>query len=147
MNLYIDCEFNGGLGDLISMALVDEYGREFYEVLPCPNPEPWIVENVIPILGKAPVTLAELQDKLWRFLCFGEKLHIIADHPADLAYFFETLIVNAQGGWLSIPPVSAEIIPHLDYKSAIPHNALEDAKAIRVVVIAMLAEKEKTERG
>jgi hypothetical protein len=32
MNLFIDCEFGG---KLISMAIVSEDGKEFYEVLPC----------------------------------------------------------------------------------------------------------------
>lgn len=36
MNIFIDCEFNGFGGQLMSMALVAEDGREFYEVLPLP---------------------------------------------------------------------------------------------------------------
>ena len=34
MKLFLDCEFNGFGGELISMALVDENERYFYEVLP-----------------------------------------------------------------------------------------------------------------
>ncbi len=37
MNLFLDCEFNGFGGELISMALVDEHGLFFYEVLECPH--------------------------------------------------------------------------------------------------------------
>ena len=33
MNIYIDCEFNGFGGKLISMALCADDGREFYEVV------------------------------------------------------------------------------------------------------------------
>lgn len=32
MKLFLDCEFNGFGGELISMALVDENERYFYEV-------------------------------------------------------------------------------------------------------------------
>ena len=62
-NLYIDCEFNEFGGQLISMALVTGTGFEFYEVLDCPNPGPWVKDNVIPILGKEPISKEEFQDK------------------------------------------------------------------------------------
>ena len=42
MNLFLDCEFNGLGGELISMALVDEDGHSFYEVLTCTHPIPWL---------------------------------------------------------------------------------------------------------
>ena len=47
MKLFLDCEFNGFGGELISMALVDENERYFYEVLPCINPTAWVLDNVI----------------------------------------------------------------------------------------------------
>jgi hypothetical protein len=52
MKLFLDCEFNGFGGELISMALVDENERYFYEVLPCINLTSWVLNNVIPILNK-----------------------------------------------------------------------------------------------
>lgn len=45
MRFFIDCEFNEFRGELISMALVAEDGREFYEVLPCPNPGAWVAQT------------------------------------------------------------------------------------------------------
>jgi hypothetical protein len=42
---YLDCEFNGYKGDLISLALVIDDNNYFYEVLGCPNPVPWVAEN------------------------------------------------------------------------------------------------------
>jgi hypothetical protein len=55
MNLFLDCEFNGFGGELISMALVDGDGNYFYEVLPCLEPINWVKENVLPMLDKQPV--------------------------------------------------------------------------------------------
>jgi hypothetical protein len=43
---YLDCEFNGYKGDLISLALVIDDNNYFYEVLGCPNPVPWVAENL-----------------------------------------------------------------------------------------------------
>ena len=40
MRLWIDTEYNGFKGALISMALIDEEGREWYEVLKCRSPSP-----------------------------------------------------------------------------------------------------------
>lgn len=59
MKLFLDCEFNGFGGELISMALVDEQGKYFYEVLPCPQPIPWVQENVMPKLNQAAISPAE----------------------------------------------------------------------------------------
>lgn len=41
MRLWLDTEFNGFKGELIGLALVDEAGREWYEVLKCKDPVPW----------------------------------------------------------------------------------------------------------
>ena len=51
MHFFIDCEWNGSGGELISMALTAADGREFYRALECPNPEPWVARNVIPAVG------------------------------------------------------------------------------------------------
>ena len=68
MILFIDCEFNEFKGELISMALVSEDGKEFYEVLPCKNPGDWVKENVLPILNKSSVNLIKMIKKFWSSL-------------------------------------------------------------------------------
>jgi len=138
MRLFIDCEFDGGGGDLISLALVAEDGREFYEVLPCHGPTPWVAKNVMPILGKEPISLLDLQSRLHVFLAQFDAVEIVADHPADIHYFCEALILDTMGTWIPTPPLTLRIEPHVNYESAIPHNALEDARAIK----ATLAPKE-----
>jgi hypothetical protein len=137
--LYIDCEFNGGLGQLISMALVAEDGQhEFYEVLPLPaQPVDWVAANVIPILGRPPVPLPEFHERLFDFLRKFYKPTIVADHPADIAYFANALIVDSRGACYS-GAWKAERI-NLRYHSALPHNALADARALREADLASRA--------
>ena len=58
MHLFLDCEFNGwhdqGTGELISLGLVSADGKyEFYEVVDCKNPSPFVVQHVLPILGQS----------------------------------------------------------------------------------------------
>jgi hypothetical protein len=134
MNLYIDCEFNEFHGELISMALVSQDGREFYGVLPCDNPGPWVAEHVMPILGKEPTSLAWFQHDLMAFLFPFESIHVIADWPEDIAHFCQALITGP-GMRLGTPPLTMEIRRDLDAVSLIPHNALEDARAIRLLAI------------
>ncbi|WP_312800030.1 hypothetical protein [Pseudomonas sp.] len=136
MNLYVDCEFNSFKGALISMALVDEYGSEWYEVLGCDNPDPWVAEHVMPILNKDPVSMTEFQSSLAGFLSQYRNIHIIADWPEDIAHFCESLITGP-GYRLNTPPLTMEVRRDLDAESALPHNALEDAKAIRKLALGI----------
>src|SRR4051812_14489044 len=54
LDIFMDAEFNGFGGDLISIALVCADGQEWYEVAEVPaEPHPFVVEHVLPVLGKA----------------------------------------------------------------------------------------------
>lgn len=129
MNIFIDCEFNEFKGELISMALVAADGQEFYEVLDCPNPKSWVKANVMPILNKDPVHLDVFHMKLQRFLCQFKSIHIIADWPEDIKHFCEALIIGP-GSSLNTPPLTISVYENIYCESALPHNALEDARAI-----------------
>ena len=135
LKIYIDCEFNEFRGALISMALVDENGREFYEVLPCANPGPWVAENVMPILGKAPIPFGMFQLALCQWLCTYDAIHVIADWPEDITHFCQSLICGP-GLRINTPPLTMEIRRDLDAVSELPHNALADARAIRRLAMA-----------
>jgi hypothetical protein len=135
MNLYIDTEFNEFGGALISMALVSECGREFYEVLHCAEPGEWVAEHVMPILGKDPITGSQLQAKLQAFLRQFPAIHVIADWPEDIQHFCHALITGP-GMRLDTPPLTMEICRNIDAVSEIPHNALFDARAIRECVMS-----------
>lgn len=139
MNIYIDCEYNEFRGELISLALVTEDGREFYEVLECRNPGAWVKEHVMPILGKEPILLAVLQNRLSYWLRQFAAIHIVADWPEDIAHFCQTLITGP-GQRLDTPPLTMEVRRDMDEaESAIPHNALEDARAMMAFAVGKRA--------
>lgn len=133
MKLFLDCEFNGFGGELISMALVDENEKYFYEVLSCLNPTPWVFNNVIPILNKQHIDLKEFKNKLFNFLDQYETIHIVADWPEDFSLFLTTLILQ-QGVCMMTPKLTMELWESdttLTINSEVPHNALQDAFALK----------------
>jgi hypothetical protein len=131
MNLFIDTEFNEFRGALISMALVDELGREFYESVGCENPGSWVAENVMPIINKNPITMAELQVGLQDWLSVYDCINVIADWPEDIEHFCRALIVGP-GIRINTPLLTMQVCRELAGVSQLPHNALADAKANRI---------------
>ena len=55
MRYFLDVEFNGFGGPLISLALVpeDPDAAPFYEALPCPKPDVWVAAHVLPVCTNA----------------------------------------------------------------------------------------------
>lgn len=133
MDIYIDGEWNGYGGELISMALLSRETtyphaiNYFYEVLPCSNPIEWVSLNVIPALDQNPITKEEFTEKLRVFLGQFDTVNIIADWPEDIAYFCNA-IVTGPGQRIDTPPLSMEV-HRIDTKSVLPHNAFWDAMA------------------
>lgn len=128
MRIWIDTEFNGFKGEMIALALVAEDGSEFYEVLYCANPHPWVAQNVIPVLGQIPVSVETLRTKLRQYLAKFDSVHIIADWPEDLANFCDVMVAG-DGYCISTPKLSMEIRRDIQAYGDVPHNALEDARA------------------
>jgi hypothetical protein len=56
-------------------------------------------------------------------------MKIIADWPEDIKHFCDALITGP-GLRLDTPPLTMEIRRDIDAVSAVPHNALEDARGI-----------------
>jgi hypothetical protein len=132
-NLWIDCEFNSGGGDLISLALVNEDGsREFYEVVECKQPiDPWVAEHVMPFLEKEALSHDEFQARLQKFLKQFPGISVYANHPADFKYFMQA-VEFTQGKWMMIQPLTMILDDDISGKgSKVPHNALHDARASR----------------
>lgn len=134
MRLFLDCEYNSFGGELISLALVSEDGREFYEVVPCAKPHPWVRKNVMPLLGKKPVSKNMLRYRLRKWLEQFDEIHVIADWPEDVAHFCG-VIVDGPGSRINTPPLTMEILK-IDAGSTLPHNALHDARGIRDAVLS-----------
>lgn len=139
MNLYIDCEWNsfdketGLAGELISMALVSDTGEEFYEVLQCENPEPWVAANVMPVLNKEPISKGLFTRRLDNFISGLGPFTLVADWPEDISKFCNALIIGP-GERLNTPPFTMQIT-RVDAPSQIPHNALADAQGLAALMI------------
>ena len=137
MRLWIDCEFNSYKGQLMSLALVGE-GVQFYAVLPLPDEiDPWVMKNVVPILGAKPAPIDEAQAELETFLSAFDSVHIVADWPEDIAHFCDFLITGP-GQRIDTPPLTMEVV-RIDAPSVVPHNALWDAIGIRDHMLALEA--------
>lgn len=134
MRIWIDTEFNGWGGELISIGLVAEDGQELYCVLGCKDPEPWVKENVIPHLLSPDVDNPTLQQKLWTFLRKYPSVHIIADWPTDFIHFYNCLLVG-DGNMMTVPPLTTELVRGLSCDSELPHNAIADAKALKAAYL------------
>ena len=132
--LFLDTEFNGFGGKLISMALVpdDPILPEFYKELEMNDQlEPWVRDNVVPHLILVPASFSKFQTELANYLWKMGEVTIIADWPDDIRYFCESLITGP-GMMLSfINNLKFELDFGIEYESLVPHNALHDARAIR----------------
>lgn len=136
MRIWIDTEFNEFKGEMISMALVAEDGNEFYQSLGCENPGAWVAQHVMPIIGIPTSNLKDVQRCLQTFLMDYSAIHLVADWPEDIAHFCNALITGP-GMRINTPALTMEIRRDLDAVSAIPHNALADARAMRDVHLAL----------
>ena len=136
MRYYIDTEFNGTGGQLLSIAIVREDGAHFYEVLHAHELiVPWVKENVVPHFGQDPVSRLQVVKKMQKFLRKDARgPHIfIADWPEDIAHFC-TLLLRDHGKrndpfqfaclHLNLAGFDTALSSHL------PHNALADARAL-----------------
>lgn len=147
MRYFLDTEFNGFGGALISVALVPEHGdQEFYASLPLPDAlEPWVEQNVIPYLRHVPPgvdhQLSRLQaaQHVAAYLAGDPDPEIIADWPEDLANFCG-LLATGPGEMVTIDGLRLELVNAPGFSAAansrVPHNALHDARALRDFYLA-----------
>jgi hypothetical protein len=134
--LFLDTEFNGFGGKLISMALVPENNKipEFYVELEMKDQlHPWVKENVVPHLFLNPCTNNEFQNALAQYLNLVGGCIIVADWPDDIRYFCESLITGPGERIAISNNIKFELDFSIKYESLVPHNALHDARAIRDV--------------
>jgi len=140
---FLDTEYNGFGGQLLSLALVPEDGsEEFYVTLDCDVPlDPWVERHVIPFLDMVPDRLISPRlsrlaaaEALAAWLAHDEAPDIVADWPEDLAQL-AMLLVTGPGLMVPVPPLSLHFVPMRGFSTAanstVPHNALHDARALR----------------
>lgn len=133
--LFIDQEYDCPTNELISMAIVGSDGSEFYEVLEdAVVTDPWVMENVMPVLNKEGVTRSEFQEKLRKYIDHfkGKDITIVADWPDDIAYFCRAILTRPGETFINKRRINFLLDRNISAgKSKIPHNALEDARAIK----------------
>ena len=137
--LYLDTEFNGFNGQFISAALVAEDGREWYQATFCKNPTDWVSKHVIPVIGIRLLMYEELQESLRLFLQKYEEVTIVCDWPKDVDHFCRLLMLeDGSGRMIRTPRLTFVIDTSLNTytESLTPHNALADARALRLVGLA-----------
>jgi hypothetical protein len=133
VNLFLDTEFNGFGGKLISMALVpqDLTKPEFYrELLITEQLDPWVRDNVVPHLFQPAITFSKFQQDLATYLHVIGPCNIIVDWPDDIKYFCEALITGPGERINLSHKITFELDLSIEYQSLVPHNALADARAI-----------------
>ena len=116
MRYFLDTEFNGFDGALLSIALVPEDGDEFYVTLACTDPlHPWVERNVIPFLDHVPVGLVsprmgrrEAADALSAYLAPDPEPEMVADWPEDFTQFCSLLMT---GPGEMVPVAAADAPP------------------------------------
>ncbi len=147
MNYYLDTEFDGPGGPLLSMGLVREDGVSLYATcrLRRPITDPWVRDNVVPIMYDIPhigidyklidCTPQTLAVALYDMLRMDSGLvNIITDWPIDIAYFCNAMIVGP-GRMINIEQISflmarVDAYP-TDLVGAVQHNSYWDAMALR----------------
>ncbi|WP_131196807.1 hypothetical protein [Lichenihabitans psoromatis] len=141
MRYFLDAEFNGFGGELISLALVpqDPVAVPFYEALPCTEPKPWVLAHVLPALRTSPISRPAMIAKLGAYLRDDPEPVVVADWPEDIAHL-ALLMVTGPGYRLASPRLIFELLdlPLFDSEalSEVPHNACHDATAFRTYILS-----------
>jgi len=146
MRYFLDTEYNGFGGSLISLALVPEEGdQDYYVVVPLADePLPWVAKHVIPYVRSVPPLLYNELDRvaaahdIAAYLGTDPDPEIICDWPEDIALFCRLIqtsdaqiadLTNLRFHFLRTPGFSTA------RNSQVPHNALHDARALRDFVL------------
>jgi hypothetical protein len=143
MVFYLDTEFNGWNGKLLSLALVSRAGAlylmsdDFHEGND--NLIPWVRENVLPFRLSCPVAPIILKREDWatiiaQFLWMTsptEGCIIRADWPLDISHFCQSITYDDK--MKNTPQLTFELRRYSswpnDIKDAVRHNAYWDAYA------------------
>lgn len=144
MRLYLDTEFNGHGGDLISLALAGEDNTHWYGYWGKPAPlHPWVEEHVMPYvcagdfrpMNLRPTSIIAIPDREIFIASLGSYLHtragctIYADWPDDFVHLMRCMSGPAYDqSWMV--PCTMVLLAESDPKPDIPHNALSDAMAL-----------------
>jgi len=142
MRYFLDTEYNGVGGALLSLALVPDEGDELYLTFKTSEPlVDWVERHVVPYLDTVPeqlfcprLTREDAADALERYLRHDSEPLIVADWPEDIAQFCN-LTITGPGDMIELRNATFRLVPLSNFSTAanskVPHNALHDARALR----------------
>ncbi len=142
MRYYLDCEFDGHAGELLSIALVTEE-VSIHLRTKARATDPWVIANVEPLMDHhqadmdGEVEVANVGRVLKGFIGDDESPVIVADSPVDIGRFCRAISTGEDGGWASAdyPRMTFEVHNVDCYPTTLPgavqHNAWWDAMALR----------------
>jgi len=148
MRYFLDTEYNGIGGELLSLALVPDDGDELYLTFRTSGPLlDWVELHVVPYLDSVSEQLScprlsrqDAAHALERYLRHDGDTLIFADWPEDIAQFCN-LMITGPGDMIDVRDVNFRLLPMTNFSTAanskVPHNALHDARALRDHVLAM----------
>ena len=149
MRYFLDCEYNGFGGALLSLALVPEdRGEELYLRFDCPDPiHPWVERNVLPYIDHVPEAVKlpvmdreQSAQAIAMYFGHDAEPEILADWPTDIELLCG-LLSFAPGRMVPLPDTSFRLLNVGSFSpaenSAVPHNALHDARALKDHILAL----------
>lgn len=143
---YIDCEFDGHNGPLLSLAMVCEDGMSIHIEVDTPAMDLWVLQNVVPLMQRhsadksEKVYPREVARAVRGFL--GDDPHpvIVADSPVDIGRFCRAISTGIDGQWLPCDCPKMTFEAHnvdcypTELPNAVQHNAWWDAMALRAAL-------------
>jgi hypothetical protein len=148
MRYFLDTEYNGWRGALLSLALVPDDGEELYVTLDWDGLlEPWVEQHVAPYLDTVPQALvsprlsrADAARAISHYLAGDGGPVIVADWPEDIAQF-SALLLTGPGTMVEVPPLTFKFMELSGFSTAansrVPHNALHDARSLRDHILSL----------
>lgn len=140
---YLDCEFDGHNGPLLSVGLVRSDGYSIHIRVDVEPMDPWVRENVLPLMDShdacesATVYHDRVGDVIKAFIGGCERPVIIADSPVDIGRFCRALSTGPDGQWAGADyPIMTFEVHNVDcyptdLHGSVQHNAWWDAMALR----------------
>lgn len=140
---YIDCEFDGHNGALLSIAAICDDRGSIHIRAQNKASDPWVRANVMPHMDSHEATTlafvsdAEVGGQLRWFMRGDDAPTIVADSPVDIARFAKAVSTGDDGGYFPCfaPRMTFEVHDVDAYPTDIPgavqHNAWWDALALQ----------------
>jgi len=151
MRYYIDCEFDGHNGPLLSFAIVredDPWTKSLHVTVRALAYDDWVLHNVVSVMDEhesatdvSNVHPNHVGGFLRRFISDDDSPVIIADSPVDIGRFCQALMTNDSGDYCPNDIDLIEFEVHdisaypTDLPRAVQHNAWWDAMALREKLI------------